>query len=53
MCSEKNYENVKERTKQKFADNSCKITGTGGGPLFQIVITNIAEEVEILGVRLQ
>ncbi|KAI4455788.1 hypothetical protein MML48_9g00001731 [Holotrichia oblita] len=50
----KKYENIKKRTKQKFSDNRCHVTGTGGGPSSHVIFTHVDEEVkDLLGVRLE
>lgn len=47
---EKKYENIKKRTKQKFADEKCYRLGTGGGPEQNHVITGVdASIMEIFG----
>lgn len=47
------YENIKKRTKHKYADEKIKILGTGGGPYNEIPISQIDMEVkEILGTSL-
>ncbi|KAK5648050.1 hypothetical protein RI129_002942 [Pyrocoelia pectoralis] len=49
----KKYENIKKRTKQKFADEKCYVKGTGGGPPREIQIDEIDLDVrEILGTRI-
>ncbi|KAI4456586.1 hypothetical protein MML48_8g00007917 [Holotrichia oblita] len=50
----KKYENIKKRTKQKFSDNRCHVTGTGEGPSSHVIYTHVDEEVkDLLGVRLE
>lgn len=47
------YENIKKRTKQKFADQKKYVTGTGGGPEKDIVITTVDNDIyEIIGTQL-
>ncbi|KAF5306998.1 hypothetical protein FQR65_LT18504 [Abscondita terminalis] len=50
----KKYENLKKRTKKKFADQKCELKKTGGGPPVIIKIDNVDEEIkEILGSRVE
>lgn len=47
------YENIKKRTKQKFADHKTYIKGTGGGPSKDIIVTTTDNDIhEIIGTQL-
>lgn len=47
------YENIKKRTKQKYAEHKSYATGTGGGPDKVMVITTIDSDIqEIIGTQL-
>lgn len=44
------YENMKKRSKQKFADEKLYTRGTGGGPVKPTLLTDIDEKVkDIIG----
>lgn len=46
----KKYENLKKRTKKKYADERCYQLGTGGGPLIESKLTNVDNEImDIVG----
>lgn len=50
----KKYENIKKRTKRKYADERKYIRGTGGGPNVESTFTSVDSEIkEMLGVRLK
>ncbi|KAI4463631.1 hypothetical protein MML48_4g00018683 [Holotrichia oblita] len=54
LVLKKKYENIKKRTKQKFADNRHQLTATGGGPSSDIKISTVDEDIkDLLGVRLE
>lgn len=47
------YENLKKRSKQKYAQEKCNLTGTGGGSPAVITITAVDESIKnILGTQL-
>lgn len=47
------YENIKKRAKQRFADHKKYVTGTGGGPHKDILISDTDTSLhEILGTQL-
>lgn len=47
------YENLKKRTKKKYADHKTYITTTGGGPSKDIMITSTDDDIhEIIGTQL-